>query len=51
MLKELSGSGKPEEVIDLVIEKLDISEEEQAETIKSGGSRVRNQVQWARLHV
>ena len=51
MLKELGGSGKPAEVIDQVIEKLNISEEEQAETIKSGGSRVRNQVQWARLYL
>ena len=51
VLKELGGSGKPAEVIDQVIEKLNISEEEQAETIKSGGSRVRNQVQWARLYL
>ena len=51
VLKKLGGSGKPAEVIDQVIEKLNISEEEQAETIKSGGSRVRNQVQWARLYL
>jgi restriction system protein len=51
VLKGLGGSGKPAEVIDQVIEKLNISEKEQAETIKSGGSRIRNQVQWARLYL
>lgn len=34
VLKELGGSGRPAEVIDLVIEKLNISEKEQEETIK-----------------
>ena len=37
------------EVSDLVIEKLKIPEEELAETIKSGASRIKNQIQWARL--
>ena len=49
VLKELGGSGKAGEVIDLVIEKLNISEDELNETIKSGASRVKNQIQWARL--
>ncbi len=51
VLQEIGGSGTVAEVIDLVIEKLGISEEEQADTLKSGGSRVRNRVQWARLYL
>lgn len=51
VLHEIGGSGTVAEVIDLVIEKLGISEEEQAEQLKSGGSRVRNRVQWARLYL
>lgn len=51
VLKELGGSGRSDEVTDLVIEKLNISENEQEETIKSGASRIRNQVAWARLYL
>ncbi len=51
VLQEIGGSGTVVEVIDLVIEKLGISEKEQADTLKSGGSRVRNRVQWARLYL
>jgi restriction system protein len=49
VLKELGGSGRASEVRDLVIEKLNISEEELSERIKSGKSRIKNQIQWARL--
>ena len=49
VLRDLGGSGRASEVIDLVIEKMDISEQELEEKIKSGGSRVKNQIQWARL--
>ena len=48
-LKELGGSGQTSEVIDLVIERLQIPEEEVAETLKSGMSRVINQIHWSRL--
>jgi restriction system protein len=51
VLKESGGSGTVAEVIDRAIEKMGISENEQAETLKNGQSRVRNQVQWARLHL
>ena len=51
VLKELGGSGKPSEVTDHVIEKLQISDEIVAETIKSGVSRVRNQIAWARMYL
>ena len=49
VLKELGGSGRPQEVIDLVIEKEKLSEEELAVTIKNGSSRLINQMHWARL--
>ena len=51
VLKELGGSGTVAEVIDRVIEKMRIPESEQEVTLKSGQSRVRNQVQWARLYL
>lgn len=49
VLKESGGSGTVAEVIDRAIEKMEISENEQTVTLKNGQSRVRNQVQWARL--
>lgn len=49
VLQDIGGSGKSSEVIDLVTEKLNISEEELQVTIKSGPSRVINQIHWARL--
>ena len=49
VLKELGGSGRAGEVTDLVIEKLNIPEEELNETNKNGGSRIKNQIHWARL--
>jgi len=49
VLKELGGSGRAGEVVDLVVEKLDIPDHVMNETIPSGQSRVRNQIQWARF--
>ena len=49
VLKELGGSGRAGEVTDLVVEKLHIPDDELNETISSGQSRVKNQVQWARF--
>ena len=49
VLREMGGSGIAAEVIDHVIEALAIPEAEQEATLKSGGSRVRNMVQWGRL--
>ena len=51
VLKESGGSGTVAEVIDRAIEKMGISENEQSTTLKNGQSRVRNQVQWARLYL
>jgi restriction system protein len=43
-LRELGGSAKPREVIDLVLDLTKISDDERAEKLKSGGLRVDNQV-------
>ncbi len=51
VLRELGGSGRPAEVTDLVIERMDIPEAEQKVTNKNGGSRIRNQVAWARFYM
>jgi restriction system protein len=51
VLKESGGSGTVSEVIDNAIEKMRIPESEQEVILKSGQSRVRNQVQWARLYL
>jgi restriction system protein len=50
-LKALGGSGKAKEVTDTVLERLHISEREQAQTLRDGTSRVRNQVGWARFYL
>ncbi|KAF5415450.1 MAG: hypothetical protein C5S49_05745 [Candidatus Methanogaster sp.] len=51
VLKERGGSGKVSEVQDAVIELLGIPETELEETLKSGNSRVRNQIAWARFYL
>ncbi|MEW5733356.1 MAG: restriction endonuclease [Thermodesulfobacteriota bacterium] len=48
-LQEMGGSASASEVKDRVVEKLGISEKEQAEQLPSGGSRVRNDIGWARF--
>ena len=49
VLQESGGSVKTSEVIDLVIEKLNISDEELQVTVKSGQPEVVNHIHWARL--
>ena len=51
VLKETGGSGTAAEVLDLVIEKMMIPESEQAVINKSGQSRARNQIYWAKFHL
>ncbi len=51
ILIKLGGSGTPSEITDMVIEELKIPEKEQAETIKSGTSKVRNEIAWARAYL
>lgn len=50
-LKESGGAGATSEIIDRVIERMEISEEELEKTLKSGASKVRNQIQFARLYL
>jgi restriction system protein len=50
-LKELGGSGQSNEVVDLITEKLNISEEEMNEVTSSGQSRIANQIHWARYYL
>jgi len=50
-LRELGGSAKPREVIDFVLDKLEVSDDERAERTKSGTLRVDNQVHWARNYL
>ncbi len=51
VLRETGGSGTAAEIIDRAIEKMKISEKEQQATNKNGQSRVKNQVNWARLYL
>ena len=51
VLRELGGSGTPSEVTDAVAEKLNIPEAIQEETLKSGESRFKNKVAWARFYL
>jgi len=49
VLRELGGSGRSSEVSDVVIEKLNISDDELEDLIQSGQSRIKNQIHWARM--
>jgi restriction system protein len=51
VLRALGGSGTSSEVTDKVIERMNIPDEEQAVILKSGQSRVYNQVHWARMYL
>jgi restriction system protein len=51
VLKENGGAGSTSEIIDKVIEKLQIPEEELAKTNNSGQTTVRNRIQWARFYL
>ena len=50
-LKENGGSGSVSDIIDKVIDRLGISEEIVSKTLPSGGSRVKNRIQWARFYL
>lgn len=50
-LREMGSSGSTDEIIDRVIERMGVSEAEQAETTSNGQSRVRNQINWARFYL
>jgi len=48
VLKELGGSGSASEVIDSIVEKLGISEQELLEINKRGQSKIQRQIYWAK---
>ena len=50
-LKDLGGSGTPSEVKDKVVEIMNIPDEEIDKKIKSGSSRILNQIAWARMYL
>ena len=50
-LQENGGAGNSSSVVEQVIEKLGISDEELGETTSNGQSRIRNQIQWARFYL
>ena len=51
ILKEMGGSGNAKEVIDKTIERMNLSRKDKEATNKYGYSRVKNQVNWARLYL
>lgn len=51
VLRNNGGVGSASEIIDAVIEHLHIPDTEVEQTIPSGQSRVRNQIQWARYYL
>jgi len=51
VLKNMGGSGSTADVIDQVIAYMKIPDTVVEEVIASGASRVRNQVQWARMYL
>jgi len=48
-LQTNGGAGNSTNVIEQIIENLGIAEEELEEATSNGQSRVRNQIQWARI--
>ena len=50
-LQKNGGAGNSTDVIEQVIEKLGITEQELEEATSNGQSRIRNQIQWARFYL
>ncbi len=50
-LRDLGGSGTPDEVIERIAQKMQLSDDVQNELIPSGQSRFRNQVAWAQYYL
>jgi len=50
-IKELGGSGRPDEVEDIIIRRMNIAESQQSELLASGASRLSNQIHWARHYM
>ena len=50
-LRELGGSGTPDEVVEQIAADLNLSDDVQNELLPSGSPRYRNQVAWARFYL
>lgn len=50
-LNGLGGSGRPDEVVELIAENLSVTDKERDELITSGESRFRKNVNWARFYL
>ena len=50
-LRELGGSGSPDEVVERIAADMMLSDEEQNQTVPSGGSRLKTNVAWARFYL
>jgi len=50
-LRELGGSGTPDEVVEQIASDMKLSDEEQNEEVPSGGSRLKTNVAWARFYL
>ena len=50
-LKELGGSGRPVEACNTIAKNLNISDEERSVLIKSGISKIDNQIHWSRMYL
>lgn len=50
-LRNLGGSGTPDEVVEQIASDMRLSDEEQNEEVPSGGSRLKTNVAWARFYL
>ncbi len=50
-LREMGGAGTTSDVVDKVIDRLNIPDEELEQTNQNGGSTVKNRINWARLYL
>jgi restriction system protein len=50
-LRKLGGSGSPDEVVEQIAADMKLSDDEQNETVPSGGSRLKTNVAWARFYL
>ena len=50
-LRKLGGSGSPNEVVEQIATDMKLSDDEQNETVPSGGSRLKTNIAWARFYL
>jgi restriction system protein len=51
VLRDKGGQARPREIYGIVADRVNLSEEERAATLKSGGVRFQNQIAWARSYL